>query len=71
MYVDDEALPIDIDARLAALLDIQVDPPRRKAWDDNELEPFFEFYVSEAPGFSFNDQIARRARLVGGRWMRK
>lgn len=64
-YVEDESLPIDIDARLEALFEIH------KAWDDEELEPFFEFYVSDAPGFSFNEQIGRRARLVGGRWMKK
>jgi len=63
VLIDEEGLALQLSERLDQVFAM------RKGWDEAELEPLFEFFVTEA--LRFTDLMQRHARLVDGRWMRR
>lgn len=60
-YVDEETLPIEIDERFNRLFEI------KREWHTHEIEPFFEYFISDDKSFS---QLASLyARPVEDLWM--
>lgn len=62
-FVDEESLPIDLLDRFEALFKINAE------WEIPEIEPFFEYFVTES--LPFQILAERHCRFAEGRWMKR